>query len=333
MKALVTGSAGFIGNALTEKLLDNGYEVIGLDSFSNYYNKDFKLLRIKDNLAHKRYEFINGDICHPQLIKQIFTQNKFEVVFHLAAQAGVRLPLKESSVYFESNVQGFTNVIQGAIETGVSKFLYASSSSVYGDEAEIPYTESETNLNPNSIYGVTKLANEKIAHVLSRTNGMKSRGLRFFTVYGPWGRPDMAYFKIIASALTGTKFNLNGDGSVKRDFTYIDDIVNSILLLEKDLNHRSFGFNDVVNIGGGNPIPISYLINKIESLTNKKISVNQLPANPSDVLETCANFSYLYSLTNQKPNILFDDGIMRTISWATSSEIRSQLLFWAESVR
>jgi UDP-glucuronate 4-epimerase len=143
----------------------------------------------------------------------------------------------------------------------------------------------------------------------------------------------MAYFRLIACALTGIHFNLNGDGSVKRDFTFIDDIVNSIMLLESELDERAAGFSDVVNIGGGNPVSISYLINKIEQLTNRRISINQLPENPSDVKETCANFSYLYSLTKQKPNVLFDDGILQTLIWATSCEIQAQIKSWTESVR
>jgi UDP-glucuronate 4-epimerase len=333
MKVFVTGCAGFIGNAVAERLLLNGNEVVGLDSLSDYYSKDLKLFRIKRNSNNANFKFVHGDICDQKTINEIFSEHKFDVVLHLAAQAGVRLPLEKSSIYIDSNIQGFLNIMRGSIESKVSKFLYASSSSVYGDEAEIPYVEHEKNLNPNSIYGLTKLADEKIAQILSRSTGIKSRGLRFFTVYGPLGRPDMAYFRLIACALTGIHFNLNGDGSVKRDFTFIDDIVNSIMLLESELDERAAGFSDVVNIGGGNPVSISYLINKIEQLTNRRISINQLPENPSDVKETCANFSYLYSLTKQKPNVLFDDGILQTLIWATSCEIQAQIKSWTESVR
>lgn len=333
MTILVTGSAGFVGSSLSNKLLELGQNVIGIDSISNYYSEDLKKLRIKILSQSSKFRFIKGDISDKNFMTKVFKENKFTTVYHLAAQAGVRLSIEESHKYVGSNIQGFLNVVEKSIEHKIKNFLYASSSSIYGDEAQIPFTESEINLNPSSIYGVSKLANEKLAFVLSKSSLMKFRGLRFFTVYGPWGRPDMAYFKLIASALTGSEFKLYGNGSIKRDFTYIDDIVNSIILLSDELGNKPSGFNDLVNIGGGNPISISQVINEVEKQIGNKIVLTEFPSNVLDLQETCADFSYLNSLINQKPSVSFEKGLAKTIEWALKPEIRNRIRDWAESVK
>jgi UDP-glucuronate 4-epimerase len=329
---LVTGCAGFVGSFTAKKFLESGFNVIGLDSKSNYYSIDLKNYRLNHLLQDKKFHFFEGDICDVGFLTNVFANNEINTVVHLAAQAGVRLKPNQSSQYVDSNIQGFLNIINLSLEFKIQKFLYASSSSVYGDGAVIPYSESELNLRPTSIYGISKLTNEKISLILSKNSFMKLRGMRFFTVYGPEGRPDMAYFKLIASALTGIKFNLYGDGTVKRDFTFIDDIIESIFLLESELDKREIGFNDVVNIGGGNPISISHLIEEVEDITKCKISLNRYPANEMDVKETCADFTYLNSLIQQKPSVVFQDGLARTVDWASNDLVKPKIKDWAESV-
>jgi UDP-glucuronate 4-epimerase len=329
---LVTGCAGFVGSFTAKKFLESGFNVIGFDSKSNYYSIDLKNYRLNHLLQNKNFQFFEGNICDVGLLNKVFAKNEINTVVHLAAQAGVRLKLNQSSQYVDSNIQGFLNIINLSLNFKVQKFLYASSSSVYGDGAVIPYTESELNLKPTSIYGISKLANEKISLMLSKNSFMKFRGMRFFTVYGPEGRPDMAYFKLIASALTGIKFNLYGDGTVKRDFTFIDDIIESMFLLESELDKRENGFNDVVNIGGGNPISIAHLIEEVEDITKCKILLNRYPANEMDVKETCADFTYLSSLIQRKPSVVFRDGLARTVDWASNDSVRPKIKDWAESV-
>jgi UDP-glucuronate 4-epimerase len=333
MAILVTGSAGFIGSSLCNQLLNTDHQVIGIDSLSDYYSKDLKESRNKILRQSRNFKFFKGDICDRKFIDTLFKNHRFTSVYHLAAQAGVRLKLNESNFYVDSNIQGFLNIVEKSIEHNIDRFVYASSSSVYGKEAAIPFSEREVNLNPSSVYGVSKLANEKLASVLSKSSSTKFRGLRFFTVYGPWGRPDMAYFKLIASALTGIEFKLYGNGSVKRDFTFIDDIINSMILLENQLRNKQVGFNDVVNIGGGRPISITQVINEVEKQIGSKIRVNEFPANNLDLQETCADFTYLNSLINQKPSISFESGLARTIEWFSSDPIKNSIRKWAESVK
>jgi UDP-glucuronate 4-epimerase len=330
---LVTGNAGFVGSSLVNQLLQMGEQVVGIDSLSDYYSEELKRSRLGIQSRSRNFNFFNGDICNKEFISQIFSQQNFTTIYHLGAQAGVRLSISESHKYIDSNIQGFLNIVEKSIENGIKSFFYASSSSVYGDGAKIPFSELELNLNPSSIYGVSKLANEKLAGVLSKSSDMKFRGLRFFTVYGPWGRPDMAYFKLIVSALTGMEFKLYGNGSIKRDFTYIDDIVNSIILLSNELESKPKGFSDLVNIGGGKPISISQVINEIEKQTRVKILVNEFPANILDLQETCADFTYLNSLIGQKPSVSFENGLSKTIEWASINEIKSKIREWAESVK
>lgn len=333
MTILVTGGAGFVGSSLINQLLDSGQSVVALDSLSNYYSVDLKKSRLEILSHSENFKFFKGDVCDKKFLDKIFNKYKFTTIYHLAAQAGVRLPISESHKYVDSNIQGFLNLAEKSIQHNVDKFLYASSSSVYGDEAKIPFSEKELDLNPSSIYGVSKLANEKLASVLSKSSTMKFRGLRFFTVYGPWGRPDMAYFKLIACALTGLEFKLYGSGSIKRDFTYIDDIVNSMVLLSNELDIRPKGFNDLVNIGGGKPISMSQVIEQVEKQTGVKIGVSKLPANKLDLQETCADFTHLNSLINQKPSVSFEFGLEKTIEWASNYEIKVRIKKWAESIK
>ena len=210
MRILVTGAAGFIGSALCEQLMLANHEVSAIDNFSNYYDVSLKHQRVKELLSPLNLEVLDLDICDQSKVEKIVASSNPEVVVHLAAQAGVRLGVSESRKYVDSNLVGFSNVLISTIEKKVPKFLYASSSSVYGDIAKIPYSESETNLHPSSFYGSTKLANELLVPTLVKNSETVARGLRFFTVYGPWGRPDMAYFRMVANAIVGTEFNFFG---------------------------------------------------------------------------------------------------------------------------
>ena len=333
MRILVTGAAGFIGSALCEQLMLSNHEVTAVDNFSDYYDVSLKRLRVKELLSPLSLEILNLDICDQSKVEKIITLSNPEVVIHLAAQAGVRLGVSQSRKYVDSNLVGFSNVLISAIEKKVPKFLYASSSSVYGDKAEIPYSESESNLHPNSFYGSTKLANELLVPTLVKDSETVARGLRFFTVYGPWGRPDMAYFRMIANAIVGSEFNFFGDGSIERDFTFINDAVRSVINLTLELEGRQPGFSDVVNLGGGRPLSMNYLLEIVGSLTGKKVSFERYDTNLNDARKTMSDPSYIQKLISSKPSTKLEDGISMTIDWASRKEIASNLNKWVKSVK
>ena len=333
MRILVTGAAGFIGSALCEKLVMSNHEVTAVDNFSEYYDVSLKNLRVKELLSPLNLEVLNLDICDQAAVEKVFTLSKPEVVIHLAAQAGVRLGVSESRKYVESNLVGFSNILISTIEHKIPKFLYASSSSVYGDKAAIPYHESELNLHPNSFYGSTKLANELLAPTLVKNSATIARGLRFFTVYGPWGRPDMAYFRMIANVIAGTDFNFFGDGSIERDFTFISDAVSSVINLTIELDGRKPGFSDVVNLGGGRPLSMNYLLETVGSLTGKTVEFQRLETNKNDAKKTMSDSTYIQELIGSKPNIKLEDGISKTIEWASRDVISKNLDKWVKSVK
>ena len=333
MRILVTGAAGFIGSALCEQLMLSNHEVTAVDNFSDYYDVSLKRLRVKELLSPLSLEVLNLDICDQSKVEKIIASSNPEVVIHLAAQAGVRLSVSESRKYVDSNLVGFSNVLISTIERKVPKFLYASSSSVYGDKAEIPYSETESNLHPSSFYGSTKLANELLVPTLVKNSETVARGLRFFTVYGPWGRPDMAYFRMIANAIVGTEFNFFGDGSIERDFTFVNDAVKSVVNLTLELESRKPGFSDVVNLGGGRPLSMNYLLEIVGSLTGKKVSFERYDTNLNDARKTMSDPSYIQKLISSKPSTKLEDGISMTIDWASRKEIASNLDKWVKSVK
>jgi UDP-glucuronate 4-epimerase len=204
---------------------------------------------------------------------------------------------------------------------------------VYGDQAAIPYTESEQKLHPNSFYGATKLANELLTPTLIKNSSTIARGLRFFTVYGPWGRPDMAYFRMIANVVSGSEFNFFGDGSVERDFTYIDDAVNSVIELSKELDKRKPGYSDVVNLGGGRPLSMNYLLENINKISKAEVKFNRQSSNANDAKKTMSDSKYIQSLIGSKPETKLEDGINKTYQWALQSDISAQLNNWVKSVQ
>jgi UDP-glucuronate 4-epimerase len=332
MQYLITGAAGFIGSFLCRKLAKEGNKIIAIDNFSNYYDVGLKNNRVKELLEPLNLDVVNLDIVDDTKFDDLVSKSKPDVVINLAAQAGVRLPLKETDKYVNSNLVGFSNVLQSTVNNKVPYFLYASSSSVYGDKAAIPYIESEQNLHPNSFYGATKLANELLTPTLIQNSSTAARGLRFFTVYGPWGRPDMAYFRMIANVISGAEFNFFGDGSVERDFTFIDDAVNSVMALTTELQKRKPGYSDVVNLGGGRPLSMNYLLQTVSSISKNEVKFNRLNSNSNDAKKTMSDVKYIESLIGSKPNTKLEDGIAKTVEWAMREDISSNLDNWVKSV-
>jgi UDP-glucuronate 4-epimerase len=333
MKYLVTGAAGFIGSHLCQRLATEGNEIVAIDNFSDYYDVSLKKLRVENLLTPVQLKVLSVDISDKNAIDELIVSSKPQVVINLAAQAGVRLPTDQIHKYVNSNLVGFSNVLQSTVSNKIPYFLYASSSSVYGDQAAIPYTESEQKLHPNSFYGATKLANELLTPTLIKNSATIARGLRFFTVYGPWGRPDMAYFRMIANVVSGSEFNFFGDGSVERDFTYIDDAVNSVIELSKELDKRKPGYSDGVNLGGGRPLSMNYLLENINKISKAEVKFNRQSSNSNDAKKTMSDSSYIQSLIGSKPETKLEDGINKTYQWALQSEISAQLNNWVKSVQ
>lgn len=329
MSVVVTGGLGFIGAHVAAALMDSGEEVVIVDSLTDYYSVDLKLERKKHLLGKAPKEnFFEFDLVDRISFSKILDEVKPRTVIHLAAQAGVRLPVELTHKYVESNLTGFSNVLQSVIEHRIPDFLYASSSSVYGDSTDVPYKEKAVGLSPISFYGATKLSNELLAKALTANSQTRSRGMRFFTVYGPWGRPDMAYFRLGASVLTDYSFHRFGDGSVRRDFTYVEDTVRGILSLSYQLANEDPGFNDIVNLGGGNPHSLNDLIAELEEISGKRIAITNEKKATGDVLQTVADSSYLKQLTGFVPSISLSEGVSRFYDWANLKESTNSLKKW-----
>ena len=329
MSVVVTGGLGFIGAHVAAALMDSGQEVVIVDSLTDYYSVDLKLERKKQLLGKAPKEnFYEFDLVDRISFSKILDEVKPRTVIHLAAQAGVRLPVELTHKYVESNLTGFSNVLQSVIEHRIPDFLYASSSSVYGDSTDVPYKEKAVGLSPISFYGATKLSNELLAKALTANSQTRSRGMRFFTVYGPWGRPDMAYFRLGASVLTDYNFHRFGDGSVRRDFTYVEDTVKGILSLSYQLAKENPGFSDIVNLGGGNPHSLNDLIAELEKISGKRIAITNEKKATGDVLQTVADSSYLKQLTGFVPSISLSEGVSRFYDWANLKESTNSLKKW-----
>jgi UDP-glucuronate 4-epimerase len=332
MKIAVTGGAGFIGLHLIKHLVTKGHEVVSLDNCNDYYSRELK--QIRKSIVESDYGVSIDlvDISKVDEVRRFLQKNTPETVIHLAAQAGVRLPFQQNDRYISSNLTGFANVLTECVLLEVPNFLYASSSSVYGNSSKIPYSETETKLTPVSFYGATKLANEVLSPTLVAGSNTRARGLRLFTVYGSYGRPDMAYFRLFASALEGSAFSIFGDGTVQRDFTYVSDVTRAIELLNLELSNRDKGFSDVVNIGGGKPISLIQMIKTVESITNTSINLKFSESNSSDVLITSCSSDYLQSLTNFVPRVDIESGLMEVYQWAKNYTVKNDLSNWSHSV-
>ena len=331
MRAIVTGSSGFIGSNVVKKLIQENWHVLGIDNHSDYYSEDLKLSRNNELSLLPNFEFEKIDISERAKLRELVINFRPDTIFHLAAQAGVRLPLSQLNKYVDSNLVGFSSMLQVAVAEKVPNFLYASSSSVYGEQAATPYSEDERNLCPSSFYGATKLSNEILAKSLIEHSNTKARGLRFFSVYGPKGRPDMAYFRIISKLIGNKKFDLYGDGSVQRDFTYIDDCVEMIYKLNQELISRHQGFHDLVNIGGGHPVSITELINLCSRYLGSTLVIEKLERDRSDVARTMADPTYLKNLVGSFPNTRIEEGIKQTIDWACNLPDKKKLDLWSNS--
>lgn len=328
-KVLITGVAGFIGQRLALQLLENqDVEVFGIDSLTDYYAVDLKESRLRDLKERPNFSFQQIDICDTNSLVSLLASHEFDSVIHLAAQAGIRLPLSEYSRYVDSNLTGFSNILLSSAQHKVSNFLYASSSSVYGNSTNFPLSELELNPQPVSFYGSTKLSNEILARGLTSNSPMRTRGLRFFTVYGPMGRPDMAYFRIAAALHFGKTFSLFGDGAVKRDFTFVGDVVNSIISLGSNLSDQNLGFHDVVNVGGGKPCSMLDLISTLENISGKKLSIKYSGDIAQDVRTTVADTRRQKDLIGVIPETLLEDGLREVWEWIKRPDVTSQLEAW-----
>ncbi len=322
MKILVTGNAGFVGFHICQKLLERGDTVVGLDNLNRYYDIDLKKSRLKilkkiTAKAKKRYFFFKIDISDRQKIKKIFMKHKFDRVIHLAAQAGVRYSLENPEVYIKSNQVGFFNVIDLASKFKVPHFVYASSSSVYGDNPKMPFCEQSNTDHPRQIYAATKKSNELMAYSYSSLYGLKTTGLRYFTIYGPWGRPDMALFKFTKNILRKKKITVFNKGNHKRDFTYIDDAVNLTLLASDRISHFSKKKTPfkIFNIGSNSPIKLNKFISIIEKILKIKARKKMFNLQKGDMISTYSNSSKIFKKFNYFIKSNHYNNIAKFIYW------------------
>jgi UDP-glucuronate 4-epimerase len=332
LKIIVTGGAGFIGSSLSKHLAIKGHEVLALDSLTSYYSQSLKEQRIKQILQPANVSFQKIALEDEKSFQGVVSRFSPETVIHLAAQPGVRIPVANSGIYVRDNLDAFSSVLISVIKNEVPNFLFASSSSVYGNNSKIPYSEEEIGLSPVSFYGATKLCNEILCRSLIAGSKTRARAMRFFTVYGPWGRPDMAYFRLAGHKFGKTKFTLNGDGSTLRDFTYIDDVTRMIDGMVNELSHRSSGFFDITNIGGGQPRSMNELIDVIIGKKDSAKSLSNTATNPLDVNATVASTSYQESLIATIPEIPLEEGISNFLNWVETPEVLVNLEMWIDSV-
>ena len=333
MKIIITGSAGFIGYHLSKKLLEKNISVVGIDNINSYYDtrlKEARLQQLKNITLKKgvKFDFFKEDINNESQLDDIFKKTEPEIVINLAAQAGVRYSMENPSAYIQSNIVGFSNIVECCRNYHIKHFIYASSSSVYGGNTKMPFSESMCVDHPVSLYAATKRSNELIAHSYSHLYSIPSTGLRFFTVYGPWGRPDMALFLFTKAILNSEPIKVFNHGKMTRDFTYIDDIVESIMRLIKkppstdkyfDTSNpktdRSWAPHRIFNIGNSNPNSLTDYINAIENSLNMKAKKEFLPMQPGDVASTFSDCTSLESFINYKPNTPINKGVREFIKW------------------
>ncbi len=328
MKVLVTGAAGFIGFHTAKALLDRGDQVVGIDNLNNYYDVGLKTARLHNLDGRNGFRFIKLDIADRLAIPALFNEHKFDRVVHLAAQAGVRYSLENPQAYLDSNIQGFLNILEACRHFPVEHCVFASSSSVYGSNTKMPFSERDAVDHPLSLYAATKKSNELMAHTYASLYGVPLTGLRFFTVYGPWGRPDMALFKFTKNILEGHPIDVYNDGHHARDFTYVDDIVEGVVRTmdlaaapDPDWSSASPRADTssapyrIFNIGNNTPVPLTTFIALIEAATGKKAIRNLMPAQPGDVAETFANIDTLMSAVGFKPATALEDGVNRFVKW------------------
>ncbi len=328
MKILLTGAAGFIGMTTALRLLARGDEVVGLDNLNDYYDVTLKQARLNRLLPSATFRFVKLDVADRPGIAALFAAEKFDRVIHLAAQAGVRYSLQNPHAYIESNIVGFTNILEGCRHAKVQHLVYASSSSVYGGNTKMPFSEHDSVDHPVSLYAATKKANELMAHTYSHLYGLPTTGLRFFTVYGPWGRPDMALFLFTKAILEDRPIDVFNYGKMQRDFTFVDDIVEGVIRVLDRTASANAAYDAamadpatsnapyrVFNIGNNNPVPLLDFIGCIEDALGKKAEKNLLPLQDGDVPATFANTDALSEWVGFVPGTSIKDGIGRFVAW------------------
>lgn len=327
MKFLVTGAAGFIGFHTCKRLLEAGHQVVGIDNMNDYYDVNLKQARL-DLLQSSLFSFHKVDLADRQGIAELFAEEKFNRVIHLAAQAGVRYSLENPHAYADSNLIGYLNILEGCRHNKVEHLLYASSSSVYGLNRKMPFSTDDSVDHPVSLYAATKKANELMAHTYSHLYGIPTTGLRFFTVYGPWGRPDMALFKFTKAMLEGNSIDVYNYGKMKRDFTYVDDIVEAIVRVQDVIPQSNAEWTvengspadssapyRVYNIGNSSPVELMDYITALEEALGMVAEKNMMPIQPGDVLETSADTKPLYDLVGFKPQTTVKEGVQNFVDW------------------
>lgn len=327
-KILITGAAGFIGYHLCKRLAECDDEIIGLDNLNDYYDVNLKMDRLKQIEGREKFQFIKMDITNRADIAKLFSEKKFDIVVNLAAQAGVRYSLTHPHAYVESNIVGFLNILEGCRHHRVKHLVFASSSSVYGANTKMPFSVHHNVDHPVSLYGATKKADELMAHVYSSLYHLPCTGLRFFTVYGPWGRPDMVLFLFTRAILDGKPIDVFNYGNMKRDFTYVDDIIEGVVRVVDRIPEPSPGWKGenpdpgtsyapykLYNIGNNNPVELATFIGVLENCLGKKAEKNLLPMQPGDVIATYADEDDLIKDVGFKPGTPIEEGVKKFVAW------------------
>jgi UDP-glucuronate 4-epimerase len=328
MKVLITGAAGFIGFHVAERLLAQGHDVVGIDNLNDYYDVNLKLARLARIESQPNFRFIKLDLADRIGMAELFAREQFERVIHLGAQAGVRYSIDNPHTYADANLIGHLNVLEGCRQNGVGHLLYASSSSVYGLNRKTPFSTSDSVDHPVSLYAATKKANELMSHSYAHLYGLPTTGLRFFTVYGPWGRPDMALFKFTKAILEGKPIDVYNHGDMRRDFTYIDDIAEAVVRLMAVIPTRNPEWSRetgspaessapyrIYNIGNSQPVQLVEFIRQLEQALGVTAQMNLLPMQPGDVLETSADTSALEAVIGFKPRTDLQVGLAQFVAW------------------
>lgn len=325
MKVLVTGAAGFIGSRLIE-LLGNKNEIVGIDNLNDYYDTSLKIARLNNLIQKNNFRFLKMDLADKDLMLNLFSKENFDIVIHLGAQAGVRYSIENPYAYIDSNIIGMMNILEGARNNPVQHLIYASSSSVYGGNKKVPFSTEDSVDHPVSLYAATKKSNELMAHTYSNLYDIPTTGLRFFTVYGPFGRPDMAYFSFTNKIVKGETIEVFNNGDMMRDFTYIDDVVEGIIRLIPEIPQRNTNWTEkdvseswapyrIFNIGNSTPVKLLDFIETIEKHLGIKAKKVFKPMQPGDVQKTFADVADLERVINFKPTTTIDSGIKEFVNW------------------